>query len=215
MKEETRKQHLCKVSLVQVWDLNTEEVNEVTDVSWASSSSSNLAEPSLASRRGFRCRLFEDEDNTDSDIRSLDMVKDLSVTVDTFADLVVVPRSVLDGIWGKAYELVTESNAVSLAPGYDNGRTVKSSSGKRPHLVLSKANGQYCCDRDCGNHRSLGICSHSVAVAEINGELHKFVEWFIKAKKATKHYQSGVNWECQVVEDAKVVFHPRKERNLF
>ena len=183
MKEEARKQHLRKVSLVQVWDLNIDEINEITDVQWESSSSSTSAGPSLASRsagKGSCRRLFDDVDHTASDVST---VKDLSVTVDTFADLVVVPHSVLDGIWEKAYELVTESNAISFAPGYDNGHTVKSSSGKRPHLVLSKTKGQYCCDGDCGNHRSLGICSHSVAVAEISGELHKFMDWFIKAKK--------------------------------
>ena len=60
---------------------------------------------------------------------------------------------------------------------------MKSSSGKCPHLVMAKNKGQYCCDSDCGNHKSLGICSHSVAVAEIDGELKGFVDWFVKAKK--------------------------------
>jgi len=40
------------------------------------------------------------------------------------------------------------------------------------------------CDNTCGNWRSLGIvCSHSVVVAEQNGELRDFVNWFKKAKK--------------------------------
>ena len=94
-----------------------------------------------------------------------------------------VPRSVLDGIWEKAFELATDPNAIASAPGYDKGHTVKSSSGRRPHLVMAKNKGQYCCDSDCGNHKSLGICSHSVAVAEIDGELKGFVDWFVKAKK--------------------------------
>ena len=108
---------------------------------------------------------------------------ELSVRVDTFADLVTVPRSVLEGIWEKAFELATDPNAIAPAPGYDKGHTVKSSSGKRPHFVMAKNKGQYCCDSDCGNHKSLGICSHSVAVAETDGELKGFIDWFVKAKK--------------------------------
>ena len=45
----------------------------------------------------------------------------LSVEVSEFADLVIVPRSVLDGIWQKAHELVVHSDAISCAPGYDKG----------------------------------------------------------------------------------------------
>ena len=138
--------------------------------------SSTSAGPSLAARsagKGVCRRLFKDGDLDDSKERS---VNDLSIRVDAFADLVIVPRSVLDGIWEKACELVMDSNSIASAPGYDKGHTVKSSSGKRPHLVVPKSSGQYCCDGDCGNHKSLGICSHSVAVAEINGELKEFVE---------------------------------------
>ena len=58
-----------------------------------------------------------------------------------------------------------------------------SSSGQRPHLVSTKKTGQYICDKACGNWNSLSICSHTVAIAETNGELPKFVSWFIKAKK--------------------------------
>ena len=55
-----------------------------------------------------------------------------------------------------------------------------SASGKQPHV---KKTGQYVCDKGCGNWNSLTICSHTVAVAEINGELSKYISWFIKAKK--------------------------------
>ena len=76
----------------------------------------------------------------------------MTVAVCEFADHVNVPRSVLDGIWQKAQELISDSNVISSAPGYNKGyNMVKSSSGKRPHLVISKANGQYSCDNDCGN----------------------------------------------------------------
>ena len=93
-----------------------------------------------------------------------------------------VPCSVRNDIWEKAFELTVDTNAIACAPGYDKGHIVKSFSGKRPHLVTSKNNGQYCCDS--GNHKSLGICSHSVAVADIDGELKGFVDWFVKANKS-------------------------------
>jgi hypothetical protein len=50
-------------------------------------------------------------------------------------------------------------------------------------LAQAKKTGQYTCDKVCGNRNSLSICSHTVAVAEINGDLSKFVAWFVKVKK--------------------------------
>ena len=70
-----------------------------------------------------------------------DSKSELSIRVDSFADLVTLPRSVLDGIWEKAFELATDPNAIASAPGYDKGHAVKSSSSKRPHLVMSKIKG--------------------------------------------------------------------------
>ena len=121
-------------------------------------------------------RLFQESDigNTSSN---------LSIEVSEFAHLTNVPCSVLDGIWQKAHELVVDSDAITCASGYDKAYMVKSFSGKRPHLVIAKTNGQYSCDGDCGNSKSLGLCSHSVAAAEVNGDLHALLEWYIKAKK--------------------------------
>ena len=56
-------------------------------------------------------------------------------------------------------------------------------SNVRPHLVTAKKNGQYACDNDCPNWKSLGICSHSVVAAEDNGDLQTFVEWVKRVKK--------------------------------
>ena len=41
--------------------------------------------------------------------------------------------------------------------------------------------GKFSCD--CPNYHSLSVCSHSVAVAEVNGKLWQFVEWYRKSKK--------------------------------
>ena len=48
---------------------------------------------------------------------------------------------------------------------------VKSKSGSTPHLVTVTKDFQYKCDDRCPQHRSLSICSHTVAAAESNGEL--------------------------------------------
>ena len=60
---------------------------------------------------------------------------------------------------------------------------VLSRSGKRPHLILPCKGGRFKCDSDCLNFKSLGICSHSVAVAECNNLLTEFLAHFQKAKK--------------------------------
>lgn len=39
------------------------------------------------------------------------------------------------------------------------------------------------CDSDCGNYKSLGVCSHTVAVANLNGKLPGFVAQLRRAKK--------------------------------
>jgi len=72
---------------------------------------------------------------------------------------VSTPAEVLTAIWMKASRLLGEPNAVLPAPGCDPcSRMVKSSSGQRPHLVIRKRSGQYCCDGMCPNWKSLGIC---------------------------------------------------------
>ena len=45
-------------------------------------------------------------------------------------------------------------------------------------------NHPYARDDKCPNWKSLGICSHSVAAAEDNGDLHTLVEWLKKSKRA-------------------------------
>ena len=110
-------------------------------------------------------------------------------------------------------QLVGAENVIVPAPGCDsNACMVKSTSGVRPHLVIPKHNGEYVCDSTCANWRSLGICSHSVAVAEKNDELQQFVTWFRQAKKRpnlTKLVLTGM----PAVEGARVVLLHGKRRS--
>ena len=116
--------------------------------------------------------------------RQLFQRDELSVDYTEFTKEVSVPDMVLQSMWKKASELITTPNMIAPAPGLDlKSHTVVSASGKRPHMVSVKKTGQYVCDKGCGNWNSLSICSHTVAVAEINGELSKYISWFVKAKK--------------------------------
>ena len=86
-----------------------------------------------------------------------------------------VPLNCLEGIWSKAAERLSTPDAIVPAPGVGIGaKFVLSYSGKRPHLVMPKKSGCFACDHDCPNWRSLGICAHSVAVANLCSKLPEF-----------------------------------------
>lgn len=60
---------------------------------------------------------------------------------------------------------------------------VVSRKGKRPHLVTKGKAGKFSCDSECANWKSLGLCSHVVAVAHTNGQLEEFCNSYRKLKK--------------------------------
>ena len=108
----------------------------------------------------------------------------LSVDINSFSHLVLVPNAVPTAIWSKAKDILNDHAICSVPGGDAKDRLVKSSSNPRPHMVTFKRSGQYTCDKDCPNWESLSICSHSVASAEDNGDHEVFIEWFKKAKKS-------------------------------
>ena len=90
-----------------------------------------------------------------------------------------VPETVAEGIWRKATSLVFDVDAIVRAPGCGpKDKMVKSKSGVVPHLVTSKKEYEYACDEKCPQFKSSGICSHTVAAAEVNGELEDFVKLY-------------------------------------
>ena len=95
-----------------------------------------------------------------------------------------IPTVMLKGIWKKASRLVASRDSIVAAPGYpSDARMVASASGTRPHLVTKGKDQMYHCDNDCANYKSLKICSHTVAVAEVNGELKQFIEVFTNKRR--------------------------------
>lgn len=90
-----------------------------------------------------------------------------------------LPLVTLHGMWDKASKLLSMSNGITAAPGEDKrARMVSSFSGKTPHFVSSRSRGQFVCDPTCIQWNSANICSHTLAVAETNGELEQFLQWY-------------------------------------
>ena len=76
-----------------------------------------------------------------------------------------------------------QEDSIVSAPGYPKGsKMVKSTSGKRPHLVKCAKGGRFSCDSDCPNWKALGICSHSVAVAQVNACLAEYTDFIRRSK---------------------------------
>ncbi len=110
-------------------------------------------------------------------------VSTLSVDANTFAKGVHVPLTCVEGMFRKAIELLNDSEAVTAAPGScHESRMVLSYSGKIPHLV-KPTKGGYCCDSNCANWKSIGFCSHCIAVAELHGKLSQYASSLRKKKK--------------------------------
>ena len=112
------------------------------------------------------------------------MTTSLSLGVDALAGTAKLPQNVLEGIWNKAAELLKSEGAIVSAPGMgSSAKFVKSYSGRRPHLVVAKKGGAFTCNTDCPNWKGMGICSHSVAVAELSGQLPEFVAYYKRNKR--------------------------------
>ena len=111
--------------------------------------------------------------------------KQLSVDVEAAATNLNVPLTCVEGIWKKANELIRNPDAIVPAPGQTpESRMVLSYSGKVPHLVTPTKGGGFSCDGNCPNWKSLGFCSHSIAVAELNEKLDVFITYLHKKNKS-------------------------------
>ena len=89
-----------------------------------------------------------------------------------------ISSSIFEGIWKKASELLTSDGVIAAARGLvSQARTIISKSRPGFHTVVPGKGGGFACD-NCPNYKSLGICSHTVAVADANGMLPDFITWF-------------------------------------
>ena len=116
--------------------------------------------------------------------RDQSLSSSLSVDFTSLTGSTRIPLNCLQGIWNKAAELLKTDNAIVMAPGnYNGAKFVLSYRGSKPHLVTPKKTEVFACDSDCANWKGLGICAHSVAVAEMSGRLPEFIERVKKVKK--------------------------------
>ena len=81
MREEARKQHLRKVALTQIWDINMDEIKALASKQEPAISAPGPSPVSITAGKGAYRRLFD-----------YDSKSELSIRVDSFADLVTVPR---------------------------------------------------------------------------------------------------------------------------
>jgi len=124
--------------------------------------------------------------------------KTLSVDVDSAVSAVNIPLTCLEGMWLKAAELLHKEHAIVPAPGQSpEAKMVLSYSDKSPHMVTPTKGGGFSCDSKCGTWKSLGICSHSIAVAEINGKLSEFIAFVQEKKKTTQHHPTRYYWHAK------------------
>ena len=99
--------------------------------------------------------------------------------------ILTIPLITLQSMWDKAEQLLSSKTEITPAPGSDpKARMVLSLTSDTPDFVKSKASGQYICDSACIRWTSANICSHTLAVAEANGELLKFLQWYSAAGNA-------------------------------
>ena len=109
------------------------------------------------------------------------------MSLESASEQVNIPLSCLEGVWAKAIQLINTSNAIVPAPGQDpEARMVLSYSGKLPHMVTPNKGGEFCCDSNCPNWKAMGICLHTVAVAEVNKKLQQFL--------SSRKRKKGVNF---------------------
>ena len=114
---------------------------------------------------------------------SNDLSTALSVNCEGFASRVNIPQSTIQAIWSKAETLLKADGSIVSAPGMESCWYVESSPKKVSHLVSVTQKGTISCDKACEHYRSIGICSHVVAIAEKVGSLKEFAQFFSRKKE--------------------------------
>ncbi len=131
--------------------------------------------------------------------------KQLSVTAKE-CNMSTLPFATLDAMWTRAEVYLPSINDVLPAPGSDRkSKKVASRSGSTPHFVRVVSPGHYVCDKNCLQWSSSQICSHTLVVAEVNGELELFLQWYIgsgQESNITRLAQAGL----RLYEDERVEF---------
>lgn len=101
----------------------------------------------------------------------------LSVTAEE-SGISTIAMVTLRGIWSKATALLQGENLITPAPD-KRACAVISYRSTAPHIVSCKKDNQFVCDSNCPQWVSSKICSHIVAVAQVNHSLKQFLDWYV------------------------------------
>ena len=138
--------------------------------------------------------------------------KGMNIPLVSVEGIICPPQLPFSILWRKATELISDANAIGPAPGQnEQARMVKSFNGKAPHLVTPTKAGGYTCDANCPNWKSIAFCSHTVAVAQINGKLPQFIS-STKKKKKTPNITQLVTSDMPRGHGRKGAIPPRKRK---
>ena len=110
----------------------------------------------------------------------------------TVAKSTNLPFTCVEGIWTKATELLQKENAIVPAPGQSSEARMVATR-LHAHMVTPTKAGGFSCDSNCPNWKSIGICAHSVAVAQVNGKLEEFISVVKKKKEPKCHCPRYIN----------------------
>ena len=120
--------------------------------------------------------VVQSKPSTSADLTS-EIRSGLSIDVKSFCHGINIPFQSLQGIWRKAEELLSSSDNLTPALGH----------GAAARMVRSTTapgkGGRFQCDSECLHYKSLEICSHVVATAEVNNSLLEFSVYYRKLKK--------------------------------
>ena len=85
-------------------------------------------------------------------------------------------------MWKKASKLLANAESIVDAPGSANAKLVATSGGGRPYFVQIGRSGRLSCDCE-GFGEKGGVCSHTIAVVEITGNLRQHISTYQKGQQ--------------------------------
>ena len=130
-----------------------------------------------------------------------------------------IHEDTLKAMWSKAEYLVNNPKMISNVPGHESpySRMVTASSKEIPHFVSvpKEFTGQFICDSHCPMFASYKICSHTLAAAEVNGQLADFLLWFNKTlRRANLTKLSDIGMPTTSGKKKKSTTYKRKKKDV-
>ena len=91
--------------------------------------------------------------------------------------ITTISKTTLKNMWNKAERLICSDGSILRVPWNSDrkARLVMSSSSDHPHLIMTRK-GKYSCDDKCMMFKGFSLCSHVIAAAHDNGDLHSLLE---------------------------------------